>query len=566
MIEQRPLRRSTRRAVAKVTSYKDVEHEDEDQIIDTNKNTDKKSGEQVLKQKSKPNTHAKRENIYKEFECPICLDVLNNPYIIPECCHRFCKVCIHQSISSGNNECPTCRVHITTKRSLRKDAMVESLLKIVRSLKAKIEDIEQDKESREEGHSRCGVSNPSLMNAGKECAQSETLTTEKEQDIPNIRNKLRKKAPLQNKKLDVEQESSSAKIVNNESTSEKQRRRNKRKVQETSQNTQRLRKKARKQKKAAEEKIWTKSEFLKLSFEEKLDVLAKYKEVYGNCNVSRGDTKHASLAWWVYRLRITRRGDKRGYKDFKLTPVKIAKLDDLGFQWKFDKTFEEHLNDLKEYKARYGHCNVPSKYKDVPTLGKWVGAMRANYQLIQQGKKPRRKLTQEMINTLESVGFSWKVSKCRTFQEHLSDLKEFKKKYGHCNVTSKYNPALAGWCAEIRKGYRYFVAGKKSSSYNLTTSMVDQLEQLGFIFKKVRNFDEYIHDLQQFKDEYGHCYVPRRYKKNETLGHWVQNMRRAYKSIQDGKKSEHRLTQSMIIQLNEMGFSWTGWKGRSFKY
>ena len=43
-------------------------------------------------------------------------------------------------------------------------------------------------------------------------------------------------------------------------------------------------------------------------------------------------------------------------------------------------------------------------------------------------------------------------------------------------------------------------------------------------------------------------------------------MRRAYKSIQAGKKSEHHLTQSMIIQLNDMGFSWTGWKGRSFKY
>ncbi|GFH43892.1 hypothetical protein CTEN210_00365 [Chaetoceros tenuissimus] len=550
MTEQRPLRRSSRRAVTKVTSYKEVEHEDEDQTVD-NPIDDKKSAEQqqqvLNQQKSTSNNHAKQENIYKEFECPICLDVLNNAFLIPECCHRFCEGCIHKSIASGNNECPTCRVHITTKRSLRKDAMVDSLLKIVGNLKAKIEDLEQNKEeSREEGYFRYGDSHSSLMNDSEYDSQ----------DAPSIRNKQTKKATLKSKKscadkLNVQQESSSA-------TSEKQTRANKRTISETSKNTQRISKKTRKQKRAVEEKIWTRSEFMKLSFEEKLDVLAKYKEVHGNCNVSREDTKHASLAWWVYRLRITRRGDKRGYKDFKLTPAKIAELDKLGFQWKLEKSFEEHFNDLKEYKARYGHCNVPLKHKDVPTLGNWCRAMKANYQLIQRGKKPLRRLNQEMIDKLDSIGFPWKVSKCRTFQEHLSDLKEFKKKYGHCNVTSKYNPALAGWCAEIRKGYKHFVSGKKAASYNLTPSMVDQLEQLGFVFKKVRSFEEYIHDLQTFKDEYGHCYVPKRYKDNQQLGRWVMAMRGAYKSIQAGKKPHHRLTKQMINRLNDMGFSWQG--------
>ena len=92
--------------------------------------------------------------------------------------------------------------------------------------------------------------------------------------------------------------------------------------------------------------------------------------------------------------------------------------------------------------------------------------------------------------------------------------------------------------------------------------MVEQLEQLGFIFKKVTSADEYILDLQTFKNEHGHCDVPRRYKDNPKLGSWVATTRGAYKVVQAGKKPKNRITQSTINQLNNMGFSWQGIRGR----
>jgi hypothetical protein len=33
-----------------------------------------------------------------EFKCPLCLNACQDPYVVPECLHRFCGECIGQSI------------------------------------------------------------------------------------------------------------------------------------------------------------------------------------------------------------------------------------------------------------------------------------------------------------------------------------------------------------------------------------------------------------------------------------------------------------------------------------
>ena len=117
--QQRALRRSTRRSRGAIVSCEE------------NGNT---TEEQPIQQRLEDQT------FYQDFECAICLDILSNPYIIPECCHRFCCDCIHKSIKAGNKECPTCRVHIVSKRSLRRDElfgkMLHRLLKVESEVKA----------------------------------------------------------------------------------------------------------------------------------------------------------------------------------------------------------------------------------------------------------------------------------------------------------------------------------------------------------------------------------------------------------------------------------------------
>ena len=44
---------------------------------------------------------------------------------------RFCAPCIESSLRNVNHECPTCRSHITSKRSLRFDESFDELIRAV---------------------------------------------------------------------------------------------------------------------------------------------------------------------------------------------------------------------------------------------------------------------------------------------------------------------------------------------------------------------------------------------------------------------------------------------------
>ena len=59
------------------------------------------------------------QDFQEELSCPICLGIMKQTTIVMECAHRFCKECIETSLRQHKNECPTCRLHIPTRRSLR---------------------------------------------------------------------------------------------------------------------------------------------------------------------------------------------------------------------------------------------------------------------------------------------------------------------------------------------------------------------------------------------------------------------------------------------------------------
>eukprot|EP00850_Spirogloea_muscicola_P014182 SM000100S09409 [mRNA] locus=s100:206714:209770:+ [translate_table: standard] len=45
-----------------------------------------------------------------------------------ECLHRFCRECIDKAMRLGNNECPACRAHCASRRSLRDDPNFDALV------------------------------------------------------------------------------------------------------------------------------------------------------------------------------------------------------------------------------------------------------------------------------------------------------------------------------------------------------------------------------------------------------------------------------------------------------
>ncbi|XP_042479086.1 putative E3 ubiquitin-protein ligase RING1a [Macadamia integrifolia] len=67
-------------------------------------------------------------DIRKEVQCPICLGIIRKTRTVMECLHRFCRECIDKSMRLGNNECPACRTHCASRRSLRDDPNYDSLI------------------------------------------------------------------------------------------------------------------------------------------------------------------------------------------------------------------------------------------------------------------------------------------------------------------------------------------------------------------------------------------------------------------------------------------------------
>ncbi|KAJ7563508.1 hypothetical protein O6H91_03G113400 [Diphasiastrum complanatum] len=71
-------------------------------------------------------------DIRKEMQCPICLGIIRKTRTVMECLHRFCRECIDKSMRLGrNNECPACRTHCASRRSLRDDPNFDALIAVL---------------------------------------------------------------------------------------------------------------------------------------------------------------------------------------------------------------------------------------------------------------------------------------------------------------------------------------------------------------------------------------------------------------------------------------------------
>lgn len=66
--------------------------------------------------------------INAELTCPVCLGTMRNTMIVMECLHRFCGECIQKSLRIGRKECPSCRIHVPSRRSLRQDTNFDAII------------------------------------------------------------------------------------------------------------------------------------------------------------------------------------------------------------------------------------------------------------------------------------------------------------------------------------------------------------------------------------------------------------------------------------------------------
>nr|CCA16906.1 conserved hypothetical protein [Albugo laibachii Nc14] len=67
-------------------------------------------------------------DLNSNLTCPICLGLINQTMVVMECLHRFCGECIQKCLRLAIKECPSCRIHIPSKRALRRDLNFDALI------------------------------------------------------------------------------------------------------------------------------------------------------------------------------------------------------------------------------------------------------------------------------------------------------------------------------------------------------------------------------------------------------------------------------------------------------
>jgi helicase associated protein len=126
-------------------------------------------------------------------------------------------------------------------------------------------------------------------------------------------------------------------------------------------------------------------------WEKGFDALRRFRAREGHCRTSRFHIEEGyNLGPWVSNQR---------YYKYKLSSDRRRRLNAIGFIWNWrDYLWEQGFAALLKFKAREGHCLVPSlhiegKYK----LGYWVSSQRRN----------KTKISSERRSRLNRIVFVW---------------------------------------------------------------------------------------------------------------------------------------------------------------
>lgn len=206
--------------------------------------------------------------------------------------------------------------------------------------------------------------------------------------------------------------------------------------------------------------------------------LEKLHSDYGHCRTELSAD---------YELEVFVRDQRREYIRLRsglpsiLTQERIDLMEQIEFKWTKTKPRErkshearwnEMFEELKVYRKKYGHTEVPQEYEDNPQLGRWVMNQRTFYRMNQEGIHTN--LDQDRIDQLEEIDFVWGVRE-KQWLTMFGRLKDYQKLHGHVTIESSdfVNEDLRQWLNEQRYMYK---SGTKG--HRLNKERIEALESL----------------------------------------------------------------------------------------
>ena len=138
--------------------------------------------------------------------------------------------------------------------------------------------------------------------------------------------------------------------------------------------------------------------------------------------------------------------------------------------------FDVMFKKLSDYCEENSHVNVPQNH---PELGEWVKELRkkkSRYEMSDskrpRTKKPRhRSLTEEQIELLNRLGFSWRIN--ATWEERLAQLQSFHAINGHFKVPRIRGNGLGEWLNDQLKLFR-------QNNLHFMQTKLPRMEDIGY--------------------------------------------------------------------------------------
>ena len=109
--------------------------------------------------------------------------------------------------------------------------------------------------------------------------------------------------------------------------------------------------------------------------------LVQFRNKFGHCSVPYSYPDR-NLVTWTKRQRIQYKKLMNGDSNSTMTQSRLEKLESVGFVWRaHGANWLDKLKELKDFKQRTGHCNVPSLYHENQALSTWIKSQRRQYKL-----------------------------------------------------------------------------------------------------------------------------------------------------------------------------------------
>ncbi len=274
------------------------------------------------------------------------------------------------------------------------------------------------------------------------------------------------------------------------------------------------------------------------SFEKGCQELLKYKEKFGNYDVSVLYVTDSGfkLGDWLYRKRVD---NQLG----KLSKERYNALTEIGVDLTITDDWDEKMKLVEAYYAEHGNADIPAGYV---VEGVWLNLWYAKQRRIVLGQQ-KGSLSNEQLKRLEAVGMKLGLTKKEElWQRYYEQLKAYYDEHGNIDINASHNTEIGRtvghWLVTQRK---YRTEGK------LTEKQINMLDALGMEWRTPDEvkFDDCAERIRKYKDENGDANIPFGYTCEDglQLGRWLNNLRVGL------QKNPSRLSPERLAKLKELG-------------